>query len=74
MYKQKYLEKKISCILLTYNHVHVVEETVNSILKQKLKNFEFIISDDCSNDGTWEKLLNIKKKNNRFLKEDVSSF
>jgi glycosyltransferase involved in cell wall biosynthesis len=58
----RHLGKKISCILLTYNHVHTVEEAVKSVLKQKLKGFEFIISDDCSNDGTWEKLLNIKKK------------
>lgn len=64
---QKYLEEKVSCVLLSYNHVHTIEDTVKSVLKQKLKNFEFIISDDCSNDGTWEKLINIKKKNNNII-------
>ena len=63
MNKKKNLENKISCVLLTYNHVHTIENTVNSILKQKIRNFEFIISDDCSNDGTWQKIINIKKKN-----------
>lgn len=62
MYKKNFLANKISCVLITYNHSHTIEDTVRSVLKQKLKNFEFIISDDCSNDGTWEKLLNIKKK------------
>ena len=62
MNQKKYLEKKISCVLLTYNHAHTVEDAVASVLKQRLKKFEFIISDDCSNDGTWEKLVNIKKK------------
>lgn len=61
MYKKNFLANKISCVLITYNHSHTIEDTVRSVLKQKLKNFEFIISDDCSNDGTWEKLLNIKK-------------
>lgn len=62
MFQQKYLANKISCILLTYNHVHTIENTIESILKQKLKNFQFIISDDCSNDGTWQKLIKIKRK------------
>jgi glycosyltransferase involved in cell wall biosynthesis len=64
---QKCLEEKVSCVLLSYNHVHTIEDTVKSVLKQKLKNFEFIISDDCSNDGTWEKLISIKKKNNNII-------
>jgi glycosyltransferase involved in cell wall biosynthesis len=58
------LGNKISCCLLTFNHVHIVESTINSILQQSVKNFEFIISDDCSTDGTWEKILAIKKKFN----------
>lgn len=62
MNNKKKIEEKISCILLTYNHKHTIEDTIKSILNQKLKNFEFIISDDCSSDGTWEKLINIKKK------------
>jgi glycosyltransferase involved in cell wall biosynthesis len=62
MNNKKKLEEKISCILLTYNHAHTIDDTIKSILNQKLKNFEFIISDDCSSDGTWERLINIKKK------------
>lgn len=58
------LGNKISCCLLTFNHVHIIESTINSILHQSAKNFEFIISDDCSTDGTWEKILAIKKKFN----------
>ena len=52
---------KISCCLLSFNHAHVIESTINSILEQTVKNFEFIISDDCSTDGTWEKIINISK-------------
>jgi glycosyltransferase involved in cell wall biosynthesis len=57
-----HLGNKISCCLLTYNHVHIIESTINSILNQTIKDFEFIISDDCSTDGTWEKILDISSK------------
>ena len=49
--------KKISVCLLTYNHVEVIESTLKSILDQTLSGYEIIVSDDCSNDGTWERIL-----------------
>ena len=55
------LGDNISCCLLTFNHAHIIESTINSILEQTVKNFEFIVSDDCSTDGTWEKIINIAK-------------
>ncbi|WP_168210621.1 glycosyltransferase family 2 protein [Persicimonas caeni] len=47
-------EEKISVCLLTYNHVHMIEETLASIMDQSVDGFEIIVSDDCSTDGTWE--------------------
>lgn len=52
----------VSVCLLTYNHAHMIEETILSILKQDYSPFEFIISDDCSDDGTWEKISELVKK------------
>lgn len=49
----------ISVLMPTYNVVRFVEEAVNSILKQTYVNFEFIIVDDFSIDGTYEKLLEL---------------
>ncbi|SHM19129.1 glycosyltransferase EpsE [Flavobacterium chilense] len=49
----------------TYNVVRFVEEAVNSILKQTYVNFEFIIVDDFSTDGTYEKLLELASKDFR---------
>lgn len=46
--------KNISVCLLTFNHVNLIESTVKSVLDQNCQGFEFIISDDCSTDGTWE--------------------
>lgn len=46
-------EKIVAC-LLTYNHAHLIESTLTSIQQQTLKDYEIIVSDDCSTDDTWE--------------------
>jgi glycosyltransferase involved in cell wall biosynthesis len=50
---------KISVCLLTYNHAEVIESTLKSILDQTINGYEVIVSDDCSTDGTWERILEI---------------
>ncbi|MBR1928311.1 MAG: glycosyltransferase [Paludibacteraceae bacterium] len=40
-------------IIPTYNHQDVIGETLNALTKQTYNNIEFVISDDCSNDNTW---------------------
>jgi glycosyltransferase involved in cell wall biosynthesis len=56
---------KVSVCLLTYNHQHLVAEVLNSILAQTYRNFELIISDDCSSDGTWELIQGTAKEDPR---------
>ena len=51
--------EKICVVLLTYNHVEVIESTLQSILDQTITGYEVIVSDDCSTDGTWERILEI---------------
>lgn len=53
------LGDKISVCLLTYNHVEVIESTLMSILDQTITGYEVIVSDDCSTDGTWERILDL---------------
>lgn len=50
---------KVTVCLLTYNHAHLIESTIQSILGQTEIGFELLISDDCSQDGTWERIKNI---------------
>jgi Glycosyltransferases involved in cell wall biogenesis len=45
---------KFSILLITHNQEKYVEETISSILAQTYKNFEIVVSDDCSSDKTLE--------------------
>lgn len=54
----------VSICIPTYNAVKFIEETIDCFLDQTYHNWEIIIQDDCSNDGTWELLL--EKYNSNF--------
>lgn len=57
--KRKLVETspKVSVILPAYNHEKFIEETIESVLNQTFQDFEFIIGDDASTDGTVGKIL-----------------
>jgi len=58
---------KISVCLLTYNHEHVIESTIRTILEQNIQGFEFVVSDDCSTDGTWGKIKSLAANDRRII-------
>lgn len=45
---------KISVLMPVYNGSEYLQESIDSILHQTYTDFEFIIIDDASTDGTWE--------------------
>ena len=49
--------RDVSVCLLTYNHAHLLESTLDSIRRQSLPDIEIVVSDDCSTDRTWELIL-----------------
>lgn len=53
---------KVSVVLTSYNHEKFIERSINSILNQTYKDFEFIIVDDCSSDSSWDIICEYKKK------------
>jgi len=55
----------VSIITPLYNSISYIEETINSVLNQTFINWEMLIIDDCSTDGSDEVVKNIIKKDRR---------
>jgi len=55
----------ISIITATYNSADFIEETYNSIKEQTHINWEWLVTDDCSNDNTVSLLKNMQAKDER---------
>lgn len=56
---------KVDILLTTYNGERYLKEQIDSILNQTYTNFNLIISDDCSTDGTIDILKEYEKQDER---------
>lgn len=56
----------VSIIIPTYNRAHLIGETLNSVLAQTYTNWECIVVDDGSSDGTDALLADYCEKDTRF--------
>jgi len=55
----------VSILIPVYNRKKIIAETIESALAQTFKNFEVVVVDNASEDGTWEVLQDIAKKDSR---------
>lgn len=53
---------KLSIIISAYNHQKFIAKCLNSILEQTFRDFEVLIFDDVSSDGTWEIIKSYQDK------------
>ncbi len=60
---------KFSIITVVYNDVENIEETIKSVLNQTYKDFEYIIIDGKSDDGTVEKIKKHEKEIDYWVSE-----
>ena len=69
------MNKKISVLMSVYNSENTLEDSIKSILNQTFTDFEFLISDDGSTDGSVEILKSYEKIDSRiniyFNKENI---
>ncbi|MGB5824671.1 MAG: glycosyltransferase [Proteocatella sp.] len=65
---------KISVIMSVYNGEKYLKESIQSVLNQTYRNFEFLIIDDASSDKTEEIIKKFAKKDNRikYYKNDTN--
>lgn len=61
---------KISVVMSVYNSSRFIRESVNSVLNQTFTDFEFIIIDDGSTDGTKKILESYKDNRIRYISKD----
>ena len=57
------MKSALTVIVMTYNHKDYIAKAIDSILLQIVKvDFSILIHDDCSDDGTYEILLDYQKR------------
>jgi glycosyltransferase involved in cell wall biosynthesis len=59
----------LSVIVPTYNHAELLGACLHSILNQSFGDFELLVSDNCSTDGTAEVLAGIKDSRLRTFRQ-----
>ncbi len=70
-YERTFMKPLASLLLITYNQNKYVSEAIDSLVNQTYENFEIIISDDASTDGTQDvilKLVDLYKKSHPKIK------
>ncbi len=64
------METKISVIIPTFNRASMVRRAVDSVLKQTFADFELIVVDDGSRDGSLEQLTNLPDPRLRCVRQE----
>ena len=64
-HKGKFLNELVSILVPVYNRVNLIEETLRSALAQTYGNFEVLVVDNASSDGTWELLQSLAAEDKR---------
>jgi len=54
-------QPKVSILSSSYNHIHFIEDFIKSVYAQDYSNFELLMLDDGSKDGSDKKLLELSK-------------
>lgn len=57
----------VSIITPSYNSKNYIMETYKSIHEQTHEDWEWLITDDCSSDGTWELLCELSESDSRII-------
>ncbi len=63
--KDKVRSPRISVLMAAHNNEQYLSLAIESILDQSFRDFELIIVDDCSGDGSWEVLRRYARRDQR---------
>lgn len=62
----------VSIIMLTYNRKNIIQKAIDSVLSQTYDNFELLIIDDASDDGTYKLLNSLQDNRIRVFSNDIN--
>lgn len=62
----------ISIITTSYNYERYIGRSIDSVLEQSYENWELIIVDDCSRDGSWDVISQYKDRRIRAFQNEVN--
>jgi glycosyltransferase involved in cell wall biosynthesis len=62
----------ITVVLPVYNGMKYLQQSVESVLNQDLHDFEFLVCDDHSKDGSWEYLQSLQDTRIKLLRNPVN--
>lgn len=65
-------DPRVSVVLPTYNAAEFIEDAIQSLLMGEYENFELLVIDDGSTDGTIDKVQSIDDNRLRLVQRDVS--
>lgn len=60
-------DPKVSIYISTYNRLEKLKRAINSVFAQDYSNWELLVCDDASDDGTFEFMSNLAENNSRVL-------
>jgi len=63
---------EISIILPVYNGMRYLKDSVNSVISQSMANWELLILDDCSTDGSWEFLQSLQDNRVKLFQNETN--
>src|SRR4051812_48637452 len=62
----------MSVILPVYNGMAYLQHSIESVLAQDMRNFEFLILDDTSSDGSWDYIQSLVDPRIRIFRNTVN--
>lgn len=65
---------KVSILTACFNNANFLDDCIKSVISQSYGDFEWIIVDDCSSDGSIDRLHSIKDKRVKVLRNTKRSF
>lgn len=71
--RRPHMTPAVSVILPTYNRAHLLPRSIASVLGQTFTDFELIVVDDCSTDGTERLVQEIPDQRLRYIRLDRNS-